>query len=138
MCASNGISAIKQLKPRVKDLLILQDGVVMFDALWNQDVLVVALILACLCDNPRVSEIVGDLRGNPNSFCRQCLVSRITCIISALYVHIIIPVMQCDKKVHPDVICDIDKGYDATNIPAGISSTSNCKISTKNQLWLRR
>ena len=72
MCASNRVSTIEQVKPTVEDLLLLQDGVVMFDALWNQDVLVVAQILACLCDNPRASEIVGHLHGNPNSFHRQC------------------------------------------------------------------
>lgn len=63
------------MKPIEDDLLLLQDGMVMFDALWNQDVLVIAPVLACLCDNPRASEIVGHLRGNPNLFCRQCLVS---------------------------------------------------------------
>lgn len=105
MCASNRVSAIEQVKPIIEDLLLLQHGVVMFDAPWNQDVLVIAPILACLCDNLRASEIVGHLRGNPNS-CPQCLVSRITCI-SALHVQIIIPIMQCDKKVHPDVICNI-------------------------------
>ena len=75
MCASNRVFALSQMKPIVDDLLLLQDGMVMFDALWNQDVLVIAPVLACLCDNPRASEIVGHLRGNPNLFCRQCLVS---------------------------------------------------------------
>ena len=35
MCASNRVSAVCQLKPIVDDLLLLQDGMVMFDALWN-------------------------------------------------------------------------------------------------------
>ena len=89
MCASNRVSALEQVKPIVEDLLLLQEGIVMFDALWNQDVLVLAPVIACLCDNPRASEIVGHLRGNPNSFCRQCLVSRITCM-STLHVHTIL------------------------------------------------
>ena len=75
MCASNRVSVLEQLKPIVEDLLLLQEGVVMFDAFWKQDVFVLAPVLACLCDNPRASEIVGHLHGNPNSFCRQCLVS---------------------------------------------------------------
>ena len=60
MCASNRVFALEQVKPIVKELL-LQDGIVMFDALWNQEVLVLAPVLACLCDNPRASEIVGHL-----------------------------------------------------------------------------
>lgn len=108
MCASNRVSAVSQMKPIVDDLLLLQDGIVMFDALWNQDVLVIAPVLACLCDNPRASEIVGHLRGNPNSFCRHCLVSCIyehhtySPVVNIQYVSEI----QCDKKVCPDIICE--------------------------------
>ena len=85
MCASNRVFALEQVKPIVEELLLLQDGMVMFDTLWNQEVLVLAPVLACLCDNPRASEIVGHLRGNPNSFCRQCLVSRIRVNIMYAY-----------------------------------------------------
>ena len=44
MCASNRVFALEQVKPIVEELLLLQDGIVMFDALWNQEVLVSASV----------------------------------------------------------------------------------------------
>lgn len=43
----------------------------------EEDVVVLAPVIACLCDNPRASELAGHHRGKPtiNAFCRQCLVS---------------------------------------------------------------
>ena len=65
---------LDMLEPITEDLIVLQNGVDMYDALLCCNVMVCAPVLACLCDNPRTSEIVGHLRGNPNAFCRQCLV----------------------------------------------------------------
>ena len=75
LSASNKVSPIHLLEPIVEDLLVLQRGVDMYDALLCCEVVVYAPVLACICDNPRASEIVGHLRGNPNAFCRLCLVS---------------------------------------------------------------
>ena len=74
LSASNKVSPLDMLEPIVEDLMVLQHGVHMFDALLCCEVLVYAPVLACICDNPRASEIIGHLRGNPNAFCRLCLV----------------------------------------------------------------
>ena len=86
LSASNKVSPIHLLEPIVEDLLVLQHGVDMYDALLCCEVVVYAPVLACICDNPRASEIVGHLRGNPNAFCRLCLVSRIlVCKVLRVY-----------------------------------------------------
>ena len=80
LCASNKVSALELASPIISDLLKLQEGVEMFDAFLEKDVLVLAPVIACLCDNPRASELAGHLRGNPNAFCRQFLVSLLLCL----------------------------------------------------------
>ena len=45
-----------------------------FDEKAQECVLVVAPVLAIMCDNPRVSQIVGHMTGRPSKFCRVCLV----------------------------------------------------------------
>ena len=45
-----------------------------FDEKTQECVLVVAPVLAIMCDNPRVSQIVGHMTGRPSKFCRVCLV----------------------------------------------------------------
>ena len=73
--ASNKVSRFEMAIPMVDDLKVLQDGVEMFDAYLNREVLVLAPVIACMCDNPRASEVVGHLRGSPSAYCRRCLVS---------------------------------------------------------------
>ena len=75
MSASNKVPVLQMVKPIVEDLLVLQEGIFMFDAYLQQNVLVVAPVLALMGDNPRASEIAGHLTGNPNKFCRQCMVN---------------------------------------------------------------
>ena len=70
LSASNKVSPLDMLELIVEDLMVLQIGVDMFDALLCCEVVVYAPVPACICDNPRASEIVGHLRGNPNAFCR--------------------------------------------------------------------
>ena len=58
----------------VEELLLLQEGIEMYDAYLLQNVLVIAPVLALMGDNPRASEILGHLLGSPNKFFRQCMV----------------------------------------------------------------
>ena len=69
-----------------------------FDAYFNREILVLAPVIACMCDNPRASEVVGHLQGCPNAYYRQYLVS---CNI-VLYTQSNI---QADKNISPDIIC---------------------------------
>lgn len=83
MSASNKVSVLQMARPIVEYLLVLQNGTFMFDAYLKQEVLVVAPVLAVMGDNPRASEIAGHLTGNPNKFCRQCMVNIMCLIIRA-------------------------------------------------------
>ena len=72
---SNRLSAIEMSRPIVDDLLALEKGVRMFDALTNSEVLVIAPVICALCDNVRASEIVNHLGSKAKRLCRICMVS---------------------------------------------------------------
>jgi hypothetical protein len=74
LCASNTATAVDMMSAVVKDLCTLEKGVEMFDAKSNQNVFVIAPVLAILCDNPRASQILGHMTGGPIMFCRVCKV----------------------------------------------------------------
>ena len=84
-CVSIKVCHLEMAISMVDDLKVLQYGVwcmcmvygvwCMFDAYLNREVLVLAPVMACMCDNPRASEVVGHLRGSPNACYRQYLVS---------------------------------------------------------------
>ena len=74
LCASNTAIAIDMMRAVVKDLCMLQNGVEMFDAMLNQNVFVIAPVLAVLCDNPRASQILGHVTGGSIMFYRVCKV----------------------------------------------------------------
>ncbi len=57
---SNKCQVMDMLKPLADDLLMLEiTGVKAFDAALNEEVLIVALVLCILSDNPRHSEIMN-------------------------------------------------------------------------------
>ena len=74
ICASNKVPVLQMAQPIV-ELLLLQEGIEMYDAHLQQDVFVIAPVLAFMGDNPRASEVLGHLLGSSNKFCRQCMVS---------------------------------------------------------------
>ena len=73
LCASNTTTAVDMMSAVVKDLCTLENGVEMFDAMFNQNVFVIAP-LVILCDNPRASQILDHMTGGPIMFCRVCKV----------------------------------------------------------------
>eukprot|EP00731_Ephydatia_muelleri_P004904 Em0002g1080a len=73
LCASNTVSAVQMMGPIVSELCALEQGVEVFDEKTQECVLVVAPVLAIMCDNPRASQIVGHMTGRPSKFCRVCL-----------------------------------------------------------------
>jgi len=75
LCASNTVSAVQMMGPIVNELSALEQGVEVFDEKTQESVVVVAPVLAIMCDNPRASQIVGHMTGNPSKLCRVCLVS---------------------------------------------------------------
>ena len=62
-------------EPIADELMHLEnEGVVVYDAHLDCDVLVVAPLLCIISDNPRSSEVVNHLRGAASKFCRMCMV----------------------------------------------------------------
>ncbi len=72
---SNQVEVLDMAEPVAADLVQLENGVPMFDAELNTEVLVVAPVMAALCDNPRHSELLNHMGGSANMYCRMCLVS---------------------------------------------------------------
>ena len=62
------------------DLKRLEEGIPIFDAYLQQEVLVVAPVMAFLCDNPRYSELLGHAGGRARKYCRMCMVC-VTCSV---------------------------------------------------------
>ena len=74
VCASNRLTFLEMADEIVKQLLLLEEGVLMYDAFWDEDVYVVAPLFCFIADNPRHSEITSHLTGSPRKYCRLCLV----------------------------------------------------------------
>ncbi len=69
----------------IHDLVQLEEGVVMYDALLKTNVLVGAPVILIIGDNPRASEILSHMGSTANKFCRMCMVCKInTVILSAV------------------------------------------------------
>ena len=75
IACSNQLSAMEISLPIVQDLLKLEEGVVMFDAYLKIEVLVIAPIIAALCDNVRSAELVNHLGSKANKLCQICMFS---------------------------------------------------------------
>ena len=72
VAASNRVKAVAMAEPIVDDLLKLEEGVIMYDAAMEQNVLVVAPVLCIMADNVRASELSNHLGCSANKYCRMC------------------------------------------------------------------
>jgi hypothetical protein len=73
--ASNRVSTLELAHPMVEDLVKLERGVVMFNAYFEREVVVVAPVLCILADNPRSSELLNHGGSAAKKFCRMCQVN---------------------------------------------------------------
>ena len=73
---SDLVSSLEQSKPLAQQLTLLEtEGVVVFDSLYQEEVLVVAPLLCIVCDNPMASQLCNLLVGGTAiMFCRICMV----------------------------------------------------------------
>lgn len=77
---SNKCSVLDMSEPVVDELLKLEsNGIFAYDALLDEEVLVVAPVICVLSDNPRYSEIMSHSGTSANMHCRMCMV----CICAA-------------------------------------------------------
>ena len=73
---SDVVSALDMAVPIAEQLGDLElNGIEAFDAVLNQNVLVVAPLMCILADNPRASELLNHLGSTARKFCRMCMVS---------------------------------------------------------------
>eukprot|EP00731_Ephydatia_muelleri_P003526 Em0001g3526a len=70
-----GLSApvMEMAVPLVHELQSLEEGILMFDALFNTNVIVIAPVISFLCDNPRAAEICNHRGSSTHKFCRICM-----------------------------------------------------------------
>ena len=74
IACSNKLSAMEMAGPLVDDLLNLENGLNMFDALSKREVFVVAPVMCILADNVRASELLTHLGSKASKLCRFCMV----------------------------------------------------------------
>ena len=65
---------VRLVEPIVADLKRLEEGIPVYDAYLQQEALLVAPVMAFLCDNPRHSELLSHAGGRANKYCRMCMV----------------------------------------------------------------
>ena len=75
ICTSNKAPVMEMAVPLVHELQSLEEGILMFDALFNTNVIVIAPVICFLCDNPHAAEICNHLGSSTHMFCRICMVS---------------------------------------------------------------
>lgn len=79
LACSNKVTAVQMISALVNELLILEKGIIVYDALLKCDILVIAPVICILADNARASEIVNHMGATTTMFCRKCMVS---CLLS--------------------------------------------------------
>ena len=60
---SNQTDALSMMQPTIADLKRLEEGIPAYDAYLKKEVLLVAPVMAFLCDNPRHSELINRAGG---------------------------------------------------------------------------
>ena len=69
------VSVLDMATPIVKELKRLEEGIVVFDAHLQKEVLLIAPVLAVLGDNPRHSALLNHAGSSSNKYCRMCMVT---------------------------------------------------------------
>lgn len=67
IACSNTLTALQMADALVDDLLLLEEGVLVYDHAMQQKAIAISPVLCVLCDNARASELVSS---RANFFCR--------------------------------------------------------------------
>lgn len=95
------VGALELVDPVVDDLLQLEEGVIMYDAYLQREVLVVAPVLCILADNSRSSELLNHMGSTANKYCRLCQVRNLPVLLcnnNSFYI------LQVNKQANPQAI----------------------------------
>ena len=74
ICCSNKVETMTLAEPIVNSMLKLEEGLPMYDAALQEEVLVVAPLFLIIADNPMASELCSHQGSKANKFCRMCMV----------------------------------------------------------------
>lgn len=74
LCASNKVDCLKMAEPLVEDLLVLEKGLLIYDAYLEEEVLVIAPVICGIADNPRASDFTSHSGNSSRKYCRICQV----------------------------------------------------------------
>ena len=61
--------------PIVDDLLQLENGIIVYDTVTQQQVFAICPVICCLCDNVRAAELANHLGSRIYKLCRICMVN---------------------------------------------------------------
>lgn len=75
LACSNNVFALDMADALVNELLKLEQGVIVYDAVSQCDILVIAPVMCILCDNARASELSNHLGAKAIKYCRICMAS---------------------------------------------------------------
>lgn len=99
---SDRVPSLELCKPIAQELTMLEtDGVVAFDAFYQEEVLVVAPVLCIVCDNPMATQLCNHLGSSALMCCRLCMVSFVLLRNHFFFFRISIKV---DRTCNPDII----------------------------------
>ena len=78
---SDSVSPLDLSGPIAQELTTLEtEGTLVFDAYFQEVVLVIAPLIVIVCDNPRASDLVNHLGSKALKYCRICMASYYHCI----------------------------------------------------------
>lgn len=78
---SDSVSPLDLSGPIAQELATLEtEGALVFDAYFQEVVLVIAPLIIIVCDNPRASDLVNHLGSKALKYCRICMASYYHCI----------------------------------------------------------
>lgn len=72
---SNEVFCLDLIEGFIEDLVKLEtEGVSVYDAHLQCEVLLIAPVIVVICDNPRASELTSHLGSSAKHYCRMCMV----------------------------------------------------------------
>lgn len=72
---SNKVSAFNMTNALVKELLVLEKGITVYDDFLKHDIYLLAPVMCILADNARSSELLNHLGATAIKYCRMCMVN---------------------------------------------------------------
>ena len=73
ICSSNKITVLQMGEAISRSLLQLENyGIEVFDAYYQENVLVFCPLMLIICDNPQASELVNHLGSTATKYCWMC------------------------------------------------------------------